>query len=72
MSVEQAVTVAEVVAAVDARHPGLADYVLDDCGAVRKHVNIFVRGRVIADRAGLSDAVGADDEVCIMQALSGG
>ncbi len=65
-------TVAEAVARVDERFPGLADYVVDERGRLRKHVNIFVDGELIADRDGLADAVGVWSEVHIMQALSGG
>ena len=53
-------------------HPRVRGYVLDDEGSVRHHVVIFVNGRPIADRAGLSDAVGEDEEALVMQALSGG
>jgi hypothetical protein len=35
-------------------------------------VNVFVNSQMIADRQGLSDAVGPDDEVFVFQALSGG
>lgn len=68
----EACTVAEAVARVDERFPGLADYVVDERGRLRKHVNIFVDGELIADRDGLADAVGARSELHIMQALSGG
>ncbi|HAA14440.1 MAG TPA: molybdenum cofactor biosynthesis protein MoaD, partial [Cytophagales bacterium] len=44
----------------------------DDQGQLRKHVNVFVGNTLIADRIGLSDALTAQDEVYIMQALSGG
>ena len=47
-------------------------YVLDDQGALRKHVNVFVDNRMISDRVALSDAVAEDSEVFVMQALSGG
>ena len=47
-------------------------YVLDDQGAVRKHVAIFVNDQLIRDRVSLSDPLGADDEVFVAQALSGG
>ena len=47
-------------------------YVLDDQMALRKHMAIFVNGRQIEDRIGLSDAVPDDAEVYVMQALSGG
>lgn len=50
----------------------LRTYILDDQGRVRRHVNIFVNGEMIADRARLSDPVGPAAEVYILQALSGG
>jgi len=65
-------TVGEVLAAVFERCPRLRGYLLDDQGAVRPHVVVFVDGEPIRDRAGLSDAVGEDAEVFIAQALSGG
>jgi hypothetical protein len=46
--------------------------VLDDNGAVRKHMVIFVDGVQIADRAHLSDQVAPAGQVYVMQALSGG
>jgi hypothetical protein len=55
-----------------ALHPTLRAYVLDEQGALRKHVVIFVDGRQLGDRSGLSDAVGEASEVYVMQALSGG
>ena len=47
-------------------------YVLDDQGTLRRHMNIFVNGEPIADRTSLSDPVSDQDEVFVMQALSGG
>lgn len=65
-------TVREVVDALDARHPGLGTYVCDETGRLRRHVNIFVGDEPIWDREALSDAVGPDAKVFILQALSGG
>jgi molybdopterin converting factor small subunit len=65
-------TLAEVVGALDREHPGIAGYLVDDRGALRKHVNIFVNDELLRDRAGLSDPVSERDRVFIMQALSGG
>ena len=65
-------TVAEVLTALFAAHPKLRSYVLEDHGPLRKHVVVFVDGEAIRDRAAQSDPVGADAEVVIMQALSGG
>jgi sulfur carrier protein ThiS len=66
------VTVAEVVAALDGRYPGLAAYLLDDTGQLRKHVNVFVDGEMVNDRVQLSDPVTDESELFIVQALSGG
>ena len=68
----EAQTVAELVSQLDTHHKGLADYVVDERGALRKHVNIFVGGQVIQDRQGLSDSLAPDVEVHVLQALSGG
>lgn len=65
-------TVAQVLDAYFAANPRARGYVLDERGAVRKHVVIFVDGRPIADREQLADAVLPAGEVYVMQALSGG
>jgi molybdopterin synthase sulfur carrier subunit len=65
-------TVAEVITALEAEHPGLRAYILDDQGALRRHVNIFVGDQLIQDRTTLRDSLGPDDRVYIFQALSGG
>ena len=70
--VVEAANVAEVVRAVDALAPGFAFYVCDERGALRRHVNVFVEGDAITDRARLTDPVGPDAQVHILQALSGG
>ena len=48
-------TVRELVAAVDQQFPGLTAYIVDDRGALRKHVNIFVGSDLIRDREPLTD-----------------
>ena len=65
-------TVAAALAQVFAVNPRLRDYVLDERGAVRQHVTIFVDEAPIADRAALSDSVGEQSEIYVLQALSGG
>ena len=67
-----AATVAEVVQAVEQRAPGFAFYVCDEAGRLRTHVNVFVDGQRVSDRTRLSDPIGAESEVFILQALSGG
>ena len=68
----QGATVAQALSHVFVDAPQVRDYVLDEQGHVRKHVHIYVDGRRIADREKLSDAVEADSEICVLQALSGG
>ena len=65
-------TVGEALAAVFEQNPRLRGYIVDEQGAVRQHMNIFVDGVQIRDRTGLADAVGPDSEIYVMQALSGG
>jgi len=65
-------TVREVIDALERRHPGLASYLVDETGRLRRHVNVFVGDEPIRDRAGLADAVRPTDRVFILQALSGG
>ena len=65
-------TVREVLDAVFAEHPRARSYVLDEHGAVRRHMVVFVNGEQIADREQLSDPVPAGGEIYVMQALSGG
>lgn len=61
-----------VLAGAFAADPLLENYILDEQGRVRKHINIFVDGALIADRQTLSDPVGPNSEIYILQALSGG
>ena len=65
-------TAGEALAAVFESRPLLRGYVLDDQGALRRHVAVYINGWPVNDRIRLSDPVGADDEVYIFQALSGG
>lgn len=68
----QAGTVKELISAIEGEYPGIGSYLIDEHGACRKHVNIFIGEEMIIDRASLSDALNIGDEVFIYQALSGG
>ncbi len=65
-------TVGEVLDCVFEGNERARGYVLDDHGAVRKHMVVFINGKPIRDRITLSDAVIDGSEVYVMQALSGG
>ena len=53
-------------------HPAARTYVLDERGAVRKHVAVFVNETLVLDRERLSDRITPNDRVTVFQALSGG
>lgn len=65
-------TVREVLEHVFRANVPARGYVLDEHGEVRRHMIVFVDGVAIKDRRDLSDPVGPDSHVYIMQALSGG
>lgn len=65
-------TVAQAMTNLAKIFPGLIDYVLEENGALRKHVNIFVNETFIRDRRNLTDKLKANDKMYIIQALSGG
>lgn len=52
--------------------PALRSYVLDEQGAVRRHVAVFVNARQIASRSALDIPLEDDDRVVVIQALTGG
>lgn len=65
-------SVAQILNAINEMAPGFADYVLDDHGALRRHVNLSINDTILIDRKTLSDCVQEGGTVYIFQALSGG
>ena len=65
-------TVQAVLDAYFAINERARSYVLDDQGALRHHMMLFVDGETISDRHGLSDKIGSGGELYVVQALSGG
>ena len=65
-------TVGAVLDDLFAHHAALRGYVLDEHGAVRHHVAVFVDGQAIGDKRRLDQPVAPGGEVYVMQALSGG
>ena len=68
----EAHTVCDALAAVFTSRLALRGYVLDDQGALRRHVAVYVNGQPLADRMHVTDPVGPRDEIFVVQALSGG
>lgn len=65
-------TVRDALDAYFAGNQPARGYVLDERGALRQHMAVFIDGRPIKDRSGLTDAVAASATIDVMQALSGG
>lgn len=61
-------TALEVLRNLERAVPALAGWILDERGALRQHVHLFVND----EQTGLERAVGPRDELTILQAISGG
>ncbi|MGB5815888.1 MAG: MoaD/ThiS family protein [Thermoanaerobaculia bacterium] len=61
-------TAGEVVGAIEREHPALEGWILDEKGNLRQHVSLFVND----ERADLDKPVGDNDEIFVIQAISGG
>jgi sulfur-carrier protein len=71
VSVEGA-TLAEVVSALDAAHPGIAGRVLDDQGKLRRFVNVYVGDEDVRFADGLGTATPDGSTVSVIPAVAGG
>ena len=65
-------TVAGVLDAIGTLHPGVRDRAVDDQGAIRRHVNVFVNQENVRYTGGLQTPVTDGAEVSIFPAVSGG
>lgn len=62
-------TIAELLTDLDTRYPGIRFRMIDEQDDIRPHIKIFVnRERIGA----LDEKLAAEDEIQILQALSGG
>lgn len=62
-------TLDEVLVDLDRQYPGIRFRIIDEQQQVRRHIRVFVNG-VSADT--LTQSMRSNDEVVIVQALSGG
>ena len=65
-------TVGEALASLFEQQPQIRSYVVDERGALRKHVCIFADGERLAREATMRQPVAPDSTLYVMQALSGG
>lgn len=62
-------TLGEVLADLDRRYPGIRFRMVDEQDRLRRHMRFFVKGEPIFD---LAAPLAPEDELLIVQALSGG
>jgi sulfur-carrier protein len=62
-------TLAEVVADLERQFPGIRFRMIDEQDRMRPHIRFFVNRQIVRE---LGEPLGEDDEVAIVQALSGG
>ena len=62
-------TVAELLADLDRRYPGIRFRMIDEQGRIRPHIKIFVNRAQVGS---LEAALAGSDEVLVVAALSGG
>ena len=65
-------TLAEVVSALDAEHPGIAARVLDDEGKLRRFVNVYVGDEDVRFASGLDTPTPPGSTVSVIPAVAGG
>jgi molybdopterin synthase sulfur carrier subunit len=65
-------TLSEVIAQLESAHPGFADRLLDEEGALRKFVNVFVSDDDVRYMDGLATPTPAGTTVSIIPAVAGG
>lgn len=61
-------TVGQVLQALEREHPKTVGWVLDEHGAVRQHVNVFVNGERVREDA----QVAPEDHMHVLPAITGG
>lgn len=65
-------TLAALIQALDASAPGIAARVLDDAGALRRFVNVYVGDEDVRFADGLATTVADGAQVSIIPAVAGG
>ena len=62
-------TLAQLLAALERQFPGIRFRMIDEQEQIRRHIRFFLNGEQVRD---LAQPLAANDELVIVQALSGG
>ncbi|HEY3126860.1 MAG TPA: MoaD/ThiS family protein [Candidatus Limnocylindria bacterium] len=65
-------TLADVISDIDRRHPGFRSRVLDERGAIRTYVNVYIGDDDARAKGGTGAAVPDGSEVMVIPAMAGG
>lgn len=68
----EATLLSDAIKALDAVHPGVAERVLDDAGALRRFVNVYVGDEDVRFLDGLDTALADGASISIIPAVAGG
>ena len=68
----QAPTLSATITALESAYPGLSARVLDDAGALRRFVNVYVNDEDVRFIGGLEAALSDGDQVVVLPAVAGG
>ncbi len=72
LDVAEASTLADVLDALETSYPGIRARVLDDQGALRRFVNVYVDDDDVRFASGLATPVPAGAKVSVIPAVAGG
>jgi molybdopterin synthase sulfur carrier subunit len=65
-------TVGDALTQLDAAHPGLAERLFDDDGALRRFVNVFLADEDVRFLEGLATPIATGQTLSIVPAVAGG
>ena len=65
-------SLAALIDALEAAHPGIKERICDETGELRRFVNVYVNGEDVRFQSGLETPVTAGAEVSIVPAVAGG
>ena len=68
----KATTIGDAINELQARYPGIKERLIDDAGAVRKFVNVYVNEEDIRFLQNQQTKIKEGDEVSIIPAIAGG